>query len=112
MSITFEGPLISGSGNIFARLILGIPIRDCTGGFRCYRRRVLESIDLDAVQSHGYAFQVEMTYRVMMQGFKVVETPIIFRDRLRGNSKMSKAIILEALSYVLRTRLSHPLQMP
>lgn len=104
--------LISGSGNIFARLILGIPIRDCTGGFRCYRRRVLESIDLDAVQSHGYAFQVEMTYRVMMQGFKVVETPIIFRDRLRGNSKMSKAIILEALSYVLRTRLSHPLQMP
>ena len=97
--------LISGGGNIFARLILGIPVHDCTSGFRCYRRRVLESIDLDAVQSHGYAFQVELTYRVMMQGFQMVETPIVFRDRRCGKSKMSHAIILEALTYVLRTRL-------
>jgi len=97
--------LISGGGNIFARLILGIPAHDCTSGFRCYRRRVLESIDLDAVQSHGYAFQVELTYRVMMQGFQMVETPIVFRDRRCGKSKMSHAIILEALTYVLRTRL-------
>ena len=98
--------LISGSGNIFARLMLGIPIHDCTGGFRCYRRRVLESIDLDAVQSHGYAFQIELTYRAMMQGFQIVETPIVFMDRRFGKSKMSRAIILEALTYVLRTRLS------
>jgi dolichol-phosphate mannosyltransferase len=98
--------LISGSGNIFARLMLGIPVHDCTGGFRCYRRRVLESIDLDAVQSHGYAFQVELTYRVMMQGFQMVETPIVFRDRRCGKSKMSQAIIWEALTYVLQTRLS------
>ena len=97
--------LISGSGNVFARLMLGIPICDCTSGFRCYRRRVLESIDLDAVQSHGYAFQVELTYRVMMQGFQMVETPIVFMDRRCGKSKMSRAIILEALTYVLRTRL-------
>jgi dolichol-phosphate mannosyltransferase len=98
--------LISGSGNIFARLMLSIPVHDCTSGFRCYRRRVLESIDLDAVQSHGYAFQVEMTYRVMMHGFQMVETPIVFMDRRCGKSKMSHAIILEALTYVLRTRLS------
>jgi dolichol-phosphate mannosyltransferase len=98
--------LISGSGNIFARMMLGIPVHDCTSGFRCYRRRVLESIDLDAVQSHGYAFQVELTYRVMMQGFQMVETPIVFMYRRCGKSKMSRAIILEALTYVLRTRLS------
>jgi dolichol-phosphate mannosyltransferase len=67
---------------------------------------VLESIDLDAVQSHGYAFQVELTYRVMMQGFQMVETPIVFMDRRCGKSKMSHAIILEAFTYVLRTRLS------
>jgi dolichol-phosphate mannosyltransferase len=98
--------LISGSGNIFARLMLGIPVHDCTSGFRCYRRRVLASIDLDAVQAHGYAFQVELTYRVMMQGFQMVETPIVFMDRRCGKSKMSHAIILEALTYVLQTRLS------
>ena len=98
--------LISGSGNIFARLMLGIPVRDCTSGFRCYRRRVLESIDLDEVQSHGYAFQIEMTYRTMIQGFKMIETPIVFTDRRYGKSKMSHAIIVEALTYVLRTRLS------
>jgi dolichol-phosphate mannosyltransferase len=98
--------LISGSGNVFARLMLGIPVRDCTSGFRCYRRRVLESIDLDAVQSHGYAFQIELTYRAMMQEFKIVETPIVFMDRRRGKSKMSRAIIVEALTYVVRTRLS------
>jgi dolichol-phosphate mannosyltransferase len=98
--------LISGSGNIFARLMLGIPVHDCTSGFRCYRRSVLESIDLDAVRSHGYAFQVELTYRVMIQGFQMVETPIVFIDRRCGKSKMSHAIIFEALTYVLRTRLS------
>jgi dolichol-phosphate mannosyltransferase len=98
--------LISGTGNIFARLMLGIPVHDCTSGFRCYRRRVLEKIDLDAVQSGGYAFQVELTYHVMMQGFQMVETPIVFKDRRCGKSKMSHAIVLEALTYVLRARLS------
>ncbi len=98
--------LISGSGNIFARLMLGIAVHDCTSGFSCYRRRVLASLDLDAVHSHGYAFQVELTYRGMMQGFQMVETPIVFMGRRCGKSKMSHAIILEALTYVLQTRLS------
>jgi len=96
--------LISGCGNIFARFMLGIPLFDCTGGFRCYRTRVLQSINLDALQSHGYAFQIEMTYRVFQSGFKIVETPITFVDRRLGKSKMSRAIMLEAFTYVLRTR--------
>ncbi|GLV54449.1 dolichyl-phosphate beta-D-mannosyltransferase [Dictyobacter sp. S3.2.2.5] len=98
--------LISSSGNIFARAVLRLPVRDCTGGFRCYRREVLEAIDLDSVQSRGYAFQVEMTYRVLNKGFTVAETPIIFVDRRLGQSKMSRSIVLEAFTYVLRTRLS------
>lgn len=96
--------LISGSGNIFARFMLGIPIHDCTAGFRCYRCEVLRSIDLDAIQSEGYAFQVELVYRVMKQGFKIVEVPIIFIDRRVGKSKMSHKIVIEAFTYVLRTR--------
>ncbi|MBV8694362.1 MAG: polyprenol monophosphomannose synthase [Ktedonobacteraceae bacterium] len=96
--------LISGAGNIFARFMLGIPVHDCTAGFRCYRREVLEGIDLDTVQSQGYAFQVELAYRVMQQGFKIVEIPIIFLDRRVGKSKMSRKIIMEAFAYVLRTR--------
>jgi dolichol-phosphate mannosyltransferase len=96
--------IISGGANIFAPFVLGIPVHDCTAGYRCYRREVLESIDLDAVQSQGYAFQVEMAYRVMKQGFKIVEIPIIFMDRRVGKSKMSRKIFIEALLYVLRTR--------
>jgi dolichol-phosphate mannosyltransferase len=84
--------------------MLGIPIHDCTAGFRCYRRQVLESIDLDTVQSQGYAFQVELAYRVMQHGFRIVEIPIIFEDRRVGKSKMSRKIIIEAFTYVLRTR--------
>ena len=95
---------ISGSGNIFARFMLGIPVHDCTAGYRCYRREVLESIDLDTVQSQGYAFQVEMAYRVLRQGFKIVEIPIIFMDRRVGQSKMSRKIVIEAFMYVLRAR--------
>jgi dolichol-phosphate mannosyltransferase len=98
--------LVSGGGNIFARFLLGIPVHDCTAGFRCYRREVLQRIDLDAIQSRGYAFQVELTYRVMKQGFKIVETPIIFLDRRLGKSKMSRKIMVEAFAYVLRTRFS------
>jgi dolichol-phosphate mannosyltransferase len=95
---------ISGGGNIFARFVLGIPIHDCTAGYRCYRREVLESIDLDTIQSQGYAFQVELAYRVMQQGFRIVETPIIFKDRRVGKSKMSRKIVFEAFGYVLRAR--------
>lgn len=96
---------ISGGGNIFARVVLGIPVHDCTAGFRCYRRQVLESIGLDTVESQGYAFQVEMAYRVYKRGFKIVETPIIFQDRRVGKSKMSRAIFLEGFTWVVRARL-------
>jgi dolichol-phosphate mannosyltransferase len=99
---------ISGGGNIFVRFLLGIPVHDCTAGFRCYRRQVLESIDLDSIQSEGYAFQVELAYRVWRQGFKIVEIPIIFVDRIVGTSKMSRKIVLEALAYVVRTRFGLP----
>jgi dolichol-phosphate mannosyltransferase len=102
---TFSRRLISGSGNVFARFMLGIPVHDCTAGYRCYRREVLESIDLDTIESQGYAFQVEMAYRVKQQGFKIVETPIIFMDRRVGKSKMSRKIVIEAFTYVLRTRI-------
>lgn len=96
---------ISGGGNIFARFMLGIPVHDCTAGFRCYRRNVLESIDLDTIESQGYAFQVELAYRVYKHGFKIVETPIIFQDRRVGKSKMSRAIFLEGFTWVIRARL-------
>lgn len=96
---------ISGGGNIFARAVLGIPVHDCTAGYRCYRRQVLESIGLDTVESQGYAFQVEMAYRVYKRGFKIVETPIIFQDRRVGKSKMSRAIFLEGFIWVVRARL-------
>ncbi len=96
--------LISGGGNIFARLVLGMSIHDCTAGYRCYRREVLERIDLESVESQGYGFQVELAYRVMKQGFRIVETPIVFMDRRVGKSKMSRKIVLEAFTYVLRAR--------
>ena len=101
---SFVRRMISGCGNIFARFMLGIPVQDCTAGYRCYRREVLESIDLDTIQSQGYAFQVELAYRVMRQGFRIVETPIVFMDRRVGKSKMSRAIVIEAFTYVLRTK--------
>jgi dolichol-phosphate mannosyltransferase len=78
-------------------VLLGVGIRDLTGGFKCFRRAVLEAIDLDAVTSTGYAFQIEMTYRAMRRGFRVAEIPITFADREAGASKMSKAIFLEAV---------------
>ena len=96
---------ISGGGNIFARVMLGIPVHDCTAGYRCYRRAVLESIGLDSIESQGYAFQVELAYRVYKRGFKIVETPIIFLDRRVGKSKMSRTIFLEGFTWVVRARL-------
>jgi dolichol-phosphate mannosyltransferase len=89
--------LISRGGSAYARNVLGLPIRDLTGGFKCFRREVLEAIDLDSIDSRGYAFQVEMTYRAIRAGFRVVEVPIVFRDRHDGRSKMSRAIVAEAI---------------
>lgn len=103
---------ISGGGNIYARFMLGIPVQDCTAGYRCYRRKVLENLGLDTVQTQGYGFQVEMTYRTMKQGFKIVETPIVFMDRRVGKSKMSRTIFLEAFLYVLRTRFGKKPELP
>jgi dolichol-phosphate mannosyltransferase len=94
------GPLrraISRGGSAYARLVLGVPVRDLTGGFKCFRREVLEAIDLDAISTRGYAFQVEMTYRALRRGFKVVEVPIVFRERRVGTSKMDLSIVTEAV---------------
>ncbi len=91
---------ISRGGSTYARLVLGVGVRDLTGGFKCFRREVLEAIDLDAVRSRGYAFQVELTYRALQRGFRVVEVPIVFRDRRVGASKMSRSIVLEAIVQV------------
>jgi len=88
---------ISRGGSAYARLVLGVKVRDLTGGFKCFRREVLEAIDLDAIQSRGYAFQVEMTYRAIERGFSVVEVPIVFRDRQAGTSKMDRSIVAEAI---------------
>lgn len=97
---------ISGGGNIYARFMLGMPVRDATAGFRCYRTHVLRSIDLDTVQSQGYAFQIEMAYRVTQHGFRIVEIPISFLDRRVGQSKMSRKIFIEGFIWVLRARFS------
>jgi dolichol-phosphate mannosyltransferase len=88
---------VSAGGSFYARTILGVPVHDLTGGFKCYRRAVLETIDLDRISAHGYAFQIETTYRAINAGFRVVEIPITFVDRAVGSSKMSKAIVAEAV---------------
>jgi dolichol-phosphate mannosyltransferase len=88
---------ISRGGSLYAQVLLQLGIRDLTGGFKCYRRAVLETIDLGAISSLGYAFQIETTYRALRAGFRVVEVPITFTDREVGGSKMSKAIVLEAI---------------
>jgi len=98
--------LLSRGGSFYARTILGVPVRDLTGGFKCFRRRVLEALDLGSVRSNGYAFQIELTYRAIRRGFKVVEVPITFVDRRVGKSKMSRAIVLEALWMVWKIRFS------
>ena len=93
-----SGALISRGGSpLRAGAALGVPVRDLTGGFKCFRREVLEAIDLDAVSARGYAFQIETTYRALRAGFRVVEMPITFVDREAGSSKMSRAIVLEAI---------------
>jgi dolichol-phosphate mannosyltransferase len=98
--------IISRGGSMYAGVILGLSVRDLTGGFKCFRAEVLEGIDLPTVRAHGYAFQVELTNRAIRRGFRVVEVPITFRDRLRGQSKMSARIALEAMVLVPRLRKS------
>jgi dolichol-phosphate mannosyltransferase len=101
------GPMrraISRGGSAYARLVLGVEVKDLTGGFKCFRREVLEKIDLDAVDARGYAFQIEMTYRALRAGFRVVEVPIVFRDRRAGSSKMDSSIVMEAVWQVPRLR--------
>jgi len=97
---------ISAGGSAYARILLGVKIRDLTGGFKCYRRRVLETIDLDSVDSKGYAFQIETTYRALRAGFSAVEVPITFADREAGGSKMSRGIVAEAIWKVPALRLA------
>jgi dolichol-phosphate mannosyltransferase len=97
---------ISRWGSLYAQILLGLPMRDLTGGFKCYRREVLETIDLDAVRSRGYAFQIETTYRAVRAGFRVIEIPIRFTDREVGGSKMSRSIVLEAVWKVPALRLA------
>ena len=98
--------IVSAGGSLYARVLLGVRIRDLTGGFKCYRRAVLERIDLDAIHAKGYAFQIEGTYRTLRAGFAVVEVPITFVDRTAGHSKMSRAIFLEAVARVPVLRLA------
>jgi dolichol-phosphate mannosyltransferase len=95
---------ISEGGSTYARIMLSMRVRDLTGGFKCFRRGVLEAIHFDSVRSQGYAFQVELTYRAVRAGFEVVEVPIVFRDRQRGTSKMSWRIAVEAMWLVPRLR--------
>jgi dolichol-phosphate mannosyltransferase len=98
--------IISRGGSLYARTILGLPVRDLTGGFKCFRREVLEAIDLPTVECSGYAFQIELTYRAVRKGFRVRELPIVFEDRRVGHSKMSRRILLEAVRKVWSIRLS------
>ena len=96
--------LLSYFANVYARAVTGLPVWDGTGGFKCFRRKVLEAIDLNAVRSNGYAFQIEMSFRAWKAGFHLVEIPIVFVDRTEGESKMSKAIVREAIWMVWRLR--------
>lgn len=98
--------LISQGGSLYARSILGVDVRDLTGGFKCFNRRVLEGIDLDHVKSAGYGFQIELTYRALKKGFTVKEVPIVFEDRRVGQSKMSRKIFIEAMTMVWKLRFS------
>ncbi len=96
--------LLSFFANVDTRIMTGLPIHDATGGFKCFRRKVLESINLDRVTSNGYAFQIEMSYKAWKKGFRIAEVPIVFLDRRAGASKMSKQIVYEALFMLWKLR--------
>ena len=98
--------IISRGGSAYARAVLGLDVRDLTGGFKCFRREVLEAVDLRSVECSGYAFQIELTFRALRRGFRVVEIPIVFADRRVGRSKMSRRIVLEAVRKVWSMRFS------
>jgi len=100
--------LISRGGSLYARTILGVPIHDLTGGFKCFHRRVLETIDLDAIRASGYGFQIELTYYALQAGFRVHEVPIVFTEREHGASKMSRRIVIEAMGMVWKLRATPP----
>ncbi|MBN2188984.1 MAG: polyprenol monophosphomannose synthase [Chitinispirillaceae bacterium] len=93
--------LISYFGNVYARMVTGIPVRDCTGGFKCFRRAVLEALDFSSIASSGYSFQIEVNFYAWKRGFRIKEIPIVFTDRQRGTSKISRGIIREGLILVL-----------
>ena len=97
--------VISGGGNMFARNVLSLPVRDCTAGFKCYRRAVLAAFDLDRINLQGYAFQIETIYQAFKAGYRIGELPIVFPDRRLGHSKMSQQIVAEAFTFVVRRRL-------
>lgn len=99
--------LLSFFASVYTRIITGMPIKDATGGFKCFRKKVLEAIDLDKVRSNGYSFQIEMTFKAYSKGFKIKEIPIVFSDRVKGKSKMSKKIVREAVTMVWKLRLQH-----
>lgn len=96
--------LLSYFANLYTRIITGMPVKDGTGGFKCFRRKVLESIDLDAIHSNGYSFQIEMNFKAWKKGFRLIEVPITFTDRVQGTSKMSKKIVREAIFMVWKLR--------
>lgn len=98
--------ILSQGGSLYARTVLGVPLRDLTAGFLCFHRRVLEAIDLEQVRSSGYSFQIELKYRALKKGFVVKEIPIVFEDRRVGQSKMSRKIFVEALTMVWKLKLS------
>ncbi|GIK61330.1 MAG: polyprenol monophosphomannose synthase [Ignavibacteriota bacterium] len=97
--------LLSWFANFYTRVITGMSVHDATGGFKCFRKEVLQAIDLDKVTSNGYAFQIEMTFKAWKKGFRIKEIPIIFMDRVKGKSKMSKKIVREAVTMVWKLRL-------
>ena len=97
--------LLSYGASFYTRLITGMPVKDPTGGFKCFRRGVLESIDLDKIQSNGYSFQIEMSFRAWRKGFRIVEIPIVFTDRVGGKSKMSPQIVREAIWVVWKLKI-------
>jgi dolichol-phosphate mannosyltransferase len=97
--------LLSSFANLYTRFITGMPVHDATGGYKCFRRKVLEAINLEKVTSNGYAFQIEMSFKAWKKGFKVKEIPIIFVDRVKGKSKMSRKIVREAVTMVWKLRL-------
>jgi dolichol-phosphate mannosyltransferase len=102
LNCTWKRKLLSQGANTFAKVMLGLSAKDCTAGFRCYRRGVLQAIDLDGIRSNGYSFLIEMIFYVQRRGFSIGETPIIFEDRRRGNSKISQSEVLRALQTVER----------